>query len=110
MKKKWCLVAMLCVLLVLMGIVLAACSGVTIEQDPDTGLVTVRGAKASQGGGGGSSNENPPPETPQYTVTLAVNNSAAGTVNGSGSYESGANVTVVATTNAGFNFLGWFFG
>ena len=109
MKKKWCLVAMLCVLLVLMGIVLAACSGVTIEQDPDTGLVTVRGAKSASSGEGGRTSQNPSGTTPtRYNVTLTLSNSAAGTVTGAGAYESGAYVTVTATANEGFNFLGWY--
>ena len=112
MKKKLCLVAMLCVLLVFMGIILAACSGVTIAQDPNSGNVTVRPAgpdKTPESNPSEGSTEISP-TTPRYAVTLAPNDPAAGTVTGAGEYESGAFVTISATTNAGYRLLGWYKG
>ena len=41
-----------------------------------------------------------------YTVTLTRNISAAGTVTGAGSYPSGTSVTVLATSNTNYTFLG----
>jgi len=42
-----------------------------------------------------------------YQITLSVNDSAGGTVKGEGIFKSGDNVTVAATTNAGYKFGSW---
>lgn len=43
----------------------------------------------------------------QYTITLATNNAAAGTVSGAGVYNEGEAVTITATPAANFYFAGW---
>ena len=45
-----------------------------------------------------------------YTVTLNSNITAAGTVNGSGSKAYNSSVTITATTNEGYTWLGWYDG
>jgi len=45
--------------------------------------------------------------TPIYTITTSSSPVAGGTTSGAGSYGSGTNVTVVATTNAGYAFVNW---
>ena len=45
-----------------------------------------------------------------YTIAVDVNNTKAGTVSGSGTYPFGKQVTLTATTNAGYTFLGWYDG
>ncbi len=46
--------------------------------------------------------------TPQsYTVTTAVDPVGAGTVAGAGTYPAGATVTLTATANTGYYFIGW---
>ncbi len=42
-----------------------------------------------------------------YTVTLSSNPAAGGTTNGSGTFNSGASVTVTETPNAGYVFTDW---
>ena len=42
-----------------------------------------------------------------HTVTILVNQEGAGTVTGAGEYEDGAEVTVTATVNDGYTFMGW---
>lgn len=42
-----------------------------------------------------------------YTVALAADPAAGGTVSGGGSFIHGASVTVVATANDGYTFTGW---
>ncbi len=44
----------------------------------------------------------------QYTVTLQQNNTSAGTVSGAGEHDYGDRVTISASTNKGYNFLGWY--
>lgn len=44
---------------------------------------------------------------PSFTITTAVSPVYAGTVTGGGTYNSGANVTLVANPNHGFVFTGW---
>ena len=44
----------------------------------------------------------------QYTVTLQRNDASAGTVSGAGEHDYGDRVTISATTNSGYNFLGWY--
>ena len=43
-----------------------------------------------------------------YSVSVAQNLSAAGTVSGNGDYAYGSTVTLEAITNAGYTFLGWY--
>ena len=45
--------------------------------------------------------------TTTYTVGVAANPSADGTVGGGGSYAAGASVTVTATANSGYRFVNW---
>ena len=46
--------------------------------------------------------------TPQYyTITTGVNSVGAGTVSGGGTYPAGATVTLTATANTGYYFIGW---
>ena len=47
-------------------------------------------------------------EVNKYNLSLEVNDSAAGTVQGNGTYAYGSEVTITATTNDGYNFLGWY--
>jgi len=43
----------------------------------------------------------------QYTVTLLSIPSVGGTTSGSGAFNSGASVTVIATANSGYTFTNW---
>ena len=43
----------------------------------------------------------------QYTITVASNNSAWGTVTGGGTYASGATATLTATAATGYHFVQW---
>ena len=45
-----------------------------------------------------------------YTVNVTVNDAKCGEVTGGGSYVYDEEVTLVATTNAGYKFIGWFDG
>ena len=45
--------------------------------------------------------------TPSFTISASANPTAGGTVTGTGSYELGAGVNLVATPNAGYNFTNW---
>ncbi|MBE6590356.1 MAG: hypothetical protein E7643_09285 [Ruminococcaceae bacterium] len=45
-----------------------------------------------------------------YTVSVIKSHTGAGEVSGGGSYTYGADVTLSATTNMGYDFLGWFAG
>lgn len=52
------------------------------------------------------------PEVPDlsnetHTVTVEVNNEAAGTVSGAGEYDYGKTATLSATANSGYEFVGW---
>ncbi len=42
-----------------------------------------------------------------YTITATANPEAGGTVNGGGTYNHGATVTLTATANEGYTFTGW---
>lgn len=42
-----------------------------------------------------------------YTLTIRSNNSAWGTVSGNGTYEEGADATIVATAKSGYRFVNW---
>ena len=44
---------------------------------------------------------------PVFTVTTSAAPIAGGTTTGDGSYNGGANVTVIATPNAGYVFTNW---
>ncbi len=46
----------------------------------------------------------------QYTVSLDRSNTEAGTVFGGGDYEEGSIITVTATSNVGYTFIGWYDG
>lgn len=48
---------------------------------------------------------NLPPVT--YSMVTVATPTAGGTVSGSGTYASGATAVLTATTNAGYNFVGW---
>ncbi len=52
---------------------------------------------------GGSS----PAPTTSYTLTVSANNNSYGSVTGGGTYENGANATLVATPNEGYEFVSW---
>ena len=43
-----------------------------------------------------------------YTVSVTRNNTEGGTVSSGGSYDYGTSITVTATTNIGYTFLGWY--
>lgn len=45
--------------------------------------------------------------TPACTITASASPGAGGTVSGGGTYNSGLNVTVIATANPGYAFLDW---
>lgn len=45
-----------------------------------------------------------------YTVTVTVNDPAMGSVSGAGTYNEGATVSLSATANAGYSFVGWVIG
>ena len=45
-----------------------------------------------------------------YTVSTSRNNTKGGTVTSGGSYAYDTEITLIATTNAGYTFLGWFEG
>ena len=45
-----------------------------------------------------------------YTITTEANNEKAGTITNSGKYKYGKEITITATTNAGYTFLGWYNG
>lgn len=49
----------------------------------------------------------PPEPTAKYTITLSVTPDGGGTVTGAGEYEDGSQVTVTATPNNGYQFVGW---
>ena len=42
-----------------------------------------------------------------YTITVDVNDSTMGTATGGGTYVAGDQITLVATPNAGYNFVNW---
>ena len=46
-------------------------------------------------------------ELPKYILSISLNDSTMGSVEGAGEYESGAMVTLTATANAGYVFVGW---
>ncbi|MBR7110759.1 MAG: leucine-rich repeat protein, partial [Clostridia bacterium] len=48
--------------------------------------------------------------TNEYSVSLNTDNSKAGSVTGSGTYRYDKEITVTATANIGYTFLGWFDG
>jgi hypothetical protein len=43
----------------------------------------------------------------QYTVTLSSDPAEGGTTSGGGTFDSGASVTVIATSNTGYTFTNW---
>ena len=45
-----------------------------------------------------------------YSVTLSLNTNGAGTLEGAGNFEEGAEVTITATPNPGFDFINWTVG
>ncbi len=45
---------------------------------------------------------------PQYTVTTTGSPAGAGVLTGGGAYEEGTEVTITATANGGYEFLGWY--
>ena len=47
------------------------------------------------------------PQPTQYTLTVASNNTAWGTVTGGGTYNEGATVTLTATAATGYRFVSW---
>ena len=47
------------------------------------------------------------PQPTQYTLTVASNNTAWGTVSGGGTYNEGATATLTATAAAGYRFVSW---
>jgi Membrane proteins related to metalloendopeptidases len=59
------------------------------------------GGDGGTGGGGGSQ------PIPTYTVSLSVNPSGGGFVDGAGSYTSGASVTISAAPYSGYKFVNW---
>ena len=44
---------------------------------------------------------------PTYTITAEASPAEGGTVSGSGSYTEGTSVTLTATVNSGYRFVGW---
>ncbi|MBR2336868.1 MAG: leucine-rich repeat domain-containing protein [Clostridia bacterium] len=46
----------------------------------------------------------------KYTISTARNNEKAGSVTGAGTYKFDKEITLTATTNAGYTFLGWYDG
>ncbi|MBR2384268.1 MAG: InlB B-repeat-containing protein, partial [Clostridia bacterium] len=46
----------------------------------------------------------------KYTISTARNNTKAGTVSAGGTYKFDKEITLTATTNAGYTFLGWYEG
>ena len=46
-------------------------------------------------------------EPSYYTINLAVNDTAMGSVSGAGTYENGSAVTITATPNPGYRFVMW---
>ena len=51
-----------------------------------------------------------PPEKSRYVIAVEKNITEAGTITGAGEYEEDQVVTLVATTNQGYAFLGWYEG
>ena len=49
-------------------------------------------------------------DTTQYTVTLSVNDAIMGSVSGGGTYYNGQSVSITATRNSGYSFVGWYSG
>ncbi len=47
------------------------------------------------------------PQPTMYTVTLSTNNATMGSVSGAGVYAEGSTVTITATPNEGYSFVGW---
>lgn len=45
-----------------------------------------------------------------YTISLTKNNTKAGTITSGGTYAYDKSITITATTNAGYTFLGWYKG
>ena len=45
-----------------------------------------------------------------YTISLNKNNTKAGTITSGGTYAYDKSITITATTNAGYTFLGWYKG
>lgn len=54
-----------------------------------------------------ASGPTPPEPSEKYTVTLSVSPDGGGVVTGAGEYEDGTQVTVTATPNDGYRFVGW---
>ncbi|MBR2903381.1 MAG: InlB B-repeat-containing protein, partial [Clostridia bacterium] len=51
-----------------------------------------------------------PPSVPTYTITIERNIVAAGEATDSGTFDEGVTLTLMATTNEGYRFLGWYDG
>jgi hypothetical protein len=47
------------------------------------------------------------PETPKYTITVNVNDPIMGSATGGGIFEEGEEVMLIATPNAGYEFVEW---
>lgn len=43
----------------------------------------------------------------QFTISVSANPAAGGTVSGGGTFDNGQSVTVVASANEGYTFVGW---
>lgn len=84
MKRKSIWIALLLALCLMFSIV--GCTPAEEDPDPD-----------------------PDPE-PSVTYTVTLTAGTGGTVSGGGTYESGKSVTVTATADDGYEFVGWFEG
>ena len=72
------------------------------------GIIALAVTRDNGPGGDNDGDTNPEPTTPTVKYSVSISVDGSGTVTGGGSYVTGTNVTVTASPNAPYNFVGWY--